>query len=353
MFKKLFLLSGLFALICTACSEQASSTKTAQTVKADTVKAYGKQGEMLFPGKVKPAEDVSIAFRVSGKIQKFHARVGSFVRKGQLLVEMDPRDYQIQLAATEAEYKQVKAEAERVMALYADNSTTANNNDKAVYGLQQITAKYDNHKNQLADTKIYAPFDGYVQDHLFDEHETVAAGMPVISMINKDMPEVLINIPASAYLMKDSIASFSCTFDVYPGETFPLTLVSMNQKANANQLFATRLKVAACPAGKMPAPGMAAMVKLTMKSSTTQQVVIPGTALFAEQGKSYVYVIKNNVLEKRAVITKELKSNGQAVLTQGLQPGEVVVATGVHHVSDKQQVKILAPLSKSNIGGLL
>ena len=49
---------------------------------------------------------------------------GAYVRKGQLLAELDPTDYQIQLDAAEAEYQRVKAEAERVMALYKENVTT-------------------------------------------------------------------------------------------------------------------------------------------------------------------------------------------------------------------------------------
>ena len=50
------------------------------------------------------------------------------------------------------------------MALYKDNGTTPNANDKAVYGLKQITAKYKHHKDQLAYTRLYAPFNGYVKN---------------------------------------------------------------------------------------------------------------------------------------------------------------------------------------------
>lgn len=75
---------------------------------------------------------------------------------GQLLAELDPTDYQVQLDATEAEYKQIKAEAERVMALYKENGLLPAN-DKAVYGLKQITAKYQHHKDQLGYTRLYAP----------------------------------------------------------------------------------------------------------------------------------------------------------------------------------------------------
>ena len=94
-----------------------------------------------------------------------HVNDGTYVRKGQLLAELDPTDYQVQLDATEAEYKQIKAEAERVMALYKDNGTTPSANDKAVYGLKQITAKYRHHKDQLGYTRLYAPFSGYIHGY--------------------------------------------------------------------------------------------------------------------------------------------------------------------------------------------
>ena len=46
---------------------------------------------------------------------------------------------------------------ERGMALYKENVTTPDANDKAVYGLRQITAKYNHAKDQLAYTRLYAP----------------------------------------------------------------------------------------------------------------------------------------------------------------------------------------------------
>lgn len=127
---------------------------------------------------------------------------GTYVRKGQLLAELDPADYQIQLDAAEAEYQSVKAEAERVMALYKENVTTPDANDKAMYGLKQITAKYNHAKDQLEYTRLYAPFSGYVQKRLFDSHETIAAGMPVVSIISEGTPEVEINLPAVEYIRR-------------------------------------------------------------------------------------------------------------------------------------------------------
>jgi len=50
---------------------------------------------------------------------------------------------------------------------------------------KEITAKYKHHQDQLAYTRLYAPFSGYVQKRLFEAHETIGAGMPVISSQNK------------------------------------------------------------------------------------------------------------------------------------------------------------------------
>ena len=66
-----------------------------QTVKIDTIVSADKQTFLQFPGKVKAAQDISLAFRVSGTISKIHVKDGTRVQEGQLLAELDPTDYQV------------------------------------------------------------------------------------------------------------------------------------------------------------------------------------------------------------------------------------------------------------------
>ena len=189
------IIGGFILFLFTACSHTRQESSRLQTVKTDTVISAAEQSILQYPGKVKAAEDASLSFRVSGTIRRIYVKEGARVRKGQLLADLDPTDYQIQLDATEAEYLQVKSEAERVMALYKDGGTTPAANDKAEYGLKQITAKYNHHKDQLSYTRLCAPFDGYIDKHLFEPYETVGAGMPVITMIGDGRTEVEINLP--------------------------------------------------------------------------------------------------------------------------------------------------------------
>lgn len=148
-----FLLTGILVVLLASCSQRTQITDSKPTVKIDTVLSAGGQTALQFPGRVKAAQDISLSFRVSGTILRMYVNDGTYVRKGQLLAELDPADYQIQLDAAEAEYQSVKAEAERVMALYKENVTTPDANDKAMYGLKQITAKYNHAKDQLEYTR--------------------------------------------------------------------------------------------------------------------------------------------------------------------------------------------------------
>lgn len=344
---------SLYSLL--SCSNGAKDTREYQTVKTDTVVSAGGQTSLQYPGKVKAAQDISLAFRVSGTIQKIYVKDGARVQAGQLLAELDPTDYQVQLDATEAEYKQIKAEAERVMALYKDNGTTPSANDKAVYGLKQITAKYRHHKDQLGYTRLYAPFSGYIQKRLFEAHETVGAGMPVLSMISNSAPEVEINLPAAEYIRREQFDRYRCTFDIYPEQTYELKLISVTPKANANQLYTMRLQLIT-DNRPVPSPGMNTMVTILCNNDSSRNLSVPGSAVLQKDGKTCVFVYNpsDSKVHSREVTLVRLLSNGRSIIvSDGLQPGDQVVSAGIHHIKDGETVTPLPAASDTNIGGLL
>lgn len=353
MKRSVALLAGL-ACLFTACSHKTTTTATIQTVKVDTVRMYGEKPTVVFPGKVKAASDINLAFRISGPIANVYVDAGSPVKKGQVLAVIDSRDYAVQLSATEAEYKQIKSEAERVIALYEKGSATPNDYDKAVYGLKQMTAKYEAHTNALTDTKLLAPFDGYIQKRLFDVGETIGAGMPVLSMISTRSPEVEINIPSSDFVRRDQFESFYCTADIYPGKTFPLELIGLTQKANLNQLYTMRLRIKD-DTKQLPTPGMTTMVTIQFKAGETALMYIPLSAIFETGGESTVWIYNTGTqtVEARPIKMSEILTNGTVVVSEGIQEGELIVTAGVHALQPGEKVKPLPAVSPTNIGGML
>ncbi len=348
-------MSLLFALIISSCGNGNEHKQAMVNVKTDTVKLYGNGKSGFFPGRIKAGSDINLSFRIAGPIANIYVSAGNHVRKGDLLAQIDPRDYTIQLEATQAEYNRIKNEADRVIALYEKKSVTENDYYKAVYGLEQITAKYNAHKNALADTKLLAPYDGYIQKTYFSAKETVGAGMPVVSMINTSSMEVEINIPSTDYVKKEESESFTCINDIYPSKEYPMELAGINRKANLNQLYTVYLALKT-PKGYPPlTPGMTVTVKVKYKNATQARYIIPINALISGQDGNTVWVYNqsDSTITKREIVTDGIDNKGNAIVIDGVQTGEIIVSAGASSLKESQKVRPIKAQTKTNVGGLL
>lgn len=350
----------VIAIICSllaACSNTGKGTEEdIQYVKTASAERISDAAELSYPGKTKSSEEVNVAFRISGPIQRIFVKEGQFVRKGQLIAQMDPRDYQVQLSATQAEYEQIKADAERVMALYEENGTTASNYDRARYGLQQITEKLAHHKNQLSDTRLYAPISGYIQNKIHESGETVSAGMPIVSMFNAGDVEIEVFVPASDYARQNELISATCSFEVTPDKVYPLEIVRVNKEANATQLYAARLRIKGDYDHQKITPGMSTMVYASYQApNEVDGVLVPTTAIDRKNGETSVFVFDTNtgIVKRRTVEVGRIDLEGNIQVLKGLKPHEKVVCAGVRFLTDGQRVRELGKTSKANVGGLL
>ncbi len=355
--------SVIFSIICvllitlfSSCKNNTAKVDHIPSVKTDTVIVYGEEDFALFPGKVKSASEVNLSFKVSGTIESIPNTEGKYVPKGGTLATMDSRDYTIQFQATEAEYKQIKNQAERVFQLYEKNSVTLEDYEKAKYGLQQISAKYSAHRNSLNDTRLTAPFDCYVKKIYYSPKETVGAGMPVIQVINKGNYEIEINIPASVYEKRNLFKSFECSFDGKDSERYPLRLISISPSANLNQLYTVRLGIEKQNNNFSATAGISTSVYIKYISTKSTLTEVALSAIFEDKDRKscvWVYNVENKIVLKREVKVESILSNGNAVISSGLSEGEIVVAGGTSKIREGMDVVPLKPISKTNVGGLL
>ena len=108
-------LAAMAIMTMSACGSKEAPAEKTPIVDVVTVKDKNDVSTTTFTGRTKAASEVNLAFRVAGQIERLLVNEGDFVRKGQVVAVMDRRDYEVQLAATQAEYEQIKADAERVM----------------------------------------------------------------------------------------------------------------------------------------------------------------------------------------------------------------------------------------------
>lgn len=348
--KKFFCAMGVAAAL-TACTGQINQKKEAKlpTVKTFTIEQASALKTVECVGKVRPADKANLSFRVSGTLKSVPVSKGDAVRKGQLLAAIDDRDYQLQFSATSAKYEQVKGEATRVMELYKTNSCTKNDYEKAVYGLQQIEALYNAHRNALADTKLTAPFDGYVEECRYHEGETLGAGYPAV-VLSSSQPEVEINLTTEQYGSLSQVEAYRCQLP--DGREIALQYSSASAAVNMNQLYTARLAVPTDYAKLLPA-GSVVKVWFDVRQPENNNCLLPLTALFTDGEKTCIWILEDGILHSREVQTGAVHDDGLVVVEGNVRAGEQVVAAGVKKLHEGQAVRPLAPVSQTNKGGLL
>ncbi len=348
----LWLLSTALLWTLGACRHNTTRTDIPQLVKVAQVEGYSEGRTATYPGKIQAASSVKLAFRVAGPIRKVYVSEGQAVKKGQILAELDPRDYQIQFNATQAEYTQVKGEADRIIELYQRGSVSVNDYDKAVAARKRVTALYNAHRNALNDTRLKAPFDGYIQSKYFSAPEIVDQGTPVIAMINDDYFEVEANIPSRDFIHREDFATFYAVADACPDSILSLELLDITPAANYNQLFTARFRL---KRNAVLAPGMSVAVTIGFKPLAEALGMVPVSALFQREGSSFVWLYdsRQETIERVPVEIQRLTKDGAAIVKSSLKEGQTVIAAGVNDLKEGQKVKLLPPIPASNVGGLL
>lgn len=350
-FSKIFLPVLLFV----ACNNQSSDNK--EIIRKVKVEKVTQASEILkkdFSGILKEAKEVNLSFRVAGPIQSIYVAEGSYIKKGDLVAEIDPRDYQIQVDVAQAQYDQVIAETKRVKELYNRNSVADKDYDKAISGEKLITAQLTHAKDQLRDTKLYAPFSGYIQEINFEKGELINTGMPIAKLIDLNTYKIEVDIPSSLFILKNDFVSFSCKSFETGSKELPLKLLSYNVKANANQLY--KLFFQLDPGkNKELKPGMSMQIYIRYINPVKASLSVPLNAVFYEDDKSFVWIYNttDSTVSKKEIITNGIASDGNIRVSRGLTGEEVIVVAGVNVIKENQKVTPIKPVSETNVGGLL
>lgn len=345
------LLVLVFVSSCGSGDEE-TSYKYQKLVKTAKVSEIKTQKQKQFSAVVEESEEVNLAFRVAGPIKKIYIKEGDYVKKGQLIAEMDTRDYMIQKNAIETQVEQLQKEYKRIAELYKRESVPENDYEKMKAGKEMAEEKLKNAIDQLNDTKLRAPMSGYITKVNFDENEMVNHGTPIATMIDVSLLKVEINVPASLYINKENITNFDCTQENIPGKVFPLTLYADNIKANSNGLYKLYLYYKPQKDSQL-APGMNVSVNVNYITSAQSKLSIPITALFEEDNKSYVWLVKDNSVKKQEISTNSMVKDGFIQITKGLTDGDEVVVAGINLLKENQKVIPIPKKSKTNVGGIL
>lgn len=342
------------ALMMSSCkNDKQELTESIKHVKIAEVNHSTDHEKLNFNGSVKEKRITSLSFRVGGPIVKMNVITGDYVQKGDIIAQIDPRDYELQLQSAEAQYLQLKGEYARYQQLFDHDKIPANSYEKIKSGFQMAETAYHNAKNQLEDTKLCAPYSGYVFEKLIENHQTTGPGQPIISLLDLSELEVVISVPENQ--ISKLRTSKNAVLDVPNAqiENLAIQLLSIGEKTQKNGMYEVKYSFKNRD-DILVSPGMTAEVNIIFQNED-KALTIPSSSLFYKDGKTCVWIYdhSNQTVKQKEIRVQGYYSEDLMIVLNGLSKGDSIISTGVSYLSNGEKVEVIKKSTKSNIGGLL
>lgn len=330
------------SMVSCGSKEETKPTKP-RYVKVEQLGARENNEELVFHGQLKEKKEVNVAFKVGGQVYNVLVDEGDYVKKNQVIARIDPRDYRIHLQSAKAQYMQVEGEYTRYKELYKKNKLPINTLEKMEAGYLAAKSAYEAAQNALNDTELKAPFEGFIYQKQINNFENVAPGQTIFSLLDVSYFEVHFSLPQSKVYKAGQFESITCDVPTANRYGLPAKVLSVNEKANGNDMYDVRLIVDNNNDNILKS-GMSVKVRIQLPDLQNNNVIVPVEAVFQSEGETYVWVYNNanNVVNKTAIKVKKIKSEGMMSVTSGLKGNEKVVTAGVYSLSENQSVKLLS-----------
>ncbi|MFW9998174.1 MAG: efflux RND transporter periplasmic adaptor subunit [Candidatus Odinarchaeota archaeon] len=359
MIKKALSISIGFTIIIllSYCSEKETTKEIIRPVRTEQVFSTGGERDRVFSGVVKSGSESKLSFKVPGTVKKVHVEIGSKVRAGQILAELDPVDYEIQVKQTEnardqARAAEIQAESQynRIRTLYENRSASKSDYERA-RAAYESAHEQDNiakkrrklAQNQLEYTKLKAPVSGSISSVRIDENENVQAGMLTFILTSGSDLEVSIAIPEILIAQIHEGDNVTVNMEAVPGKSFKAKVTEVGV-ASSGYSMTYPVIVRLVETDPNIRPGMAAEVTFTFPATSERDCfIVPPIAVGEDRLGRFVYIVEPSdsglgLIKKKHIEIGELTPDGLEIF-EGLSDGDYLVTAGVSQIQDSLIVK--------------
>lgn len=341
--KKLFFIIGCTTLITACATTQAVKVDDTITVSSSEVEEVVLETSQNFTFISKPYYTSDLSFRVGGQIDKFDLHSGSYYRKGDLIAGIDQRDFIIKKERAEAVYNQAQAEADRIEILYKKDNISASIYEKAKADCAVAKTSFQTASNELTDTRLLAPFNGYVGEVNVEKFQEVKSSQTVISFVELDRLKIEAYIPQNIAYAAQKLQNVSIVFDVIPNKSYEAKVLEVSKSTTPNNLSYLLTAELNNKSGELLA-GMSGKVCFDIKNTITDTALtVPVTAVCNSPSiGNYVWKVDTETMSVKInkITTGELRQGGNIIVKEGLDKGDVVATSGHRFLSEKVNIKL-------------
>ncbi len=341
---------ALLATLLAACGSEQPPQAEGRPVGVVTVEAGQFSDDIQLSGEIQAKKDVGLAFRIGGRVLERPVNVGDRVKAGQVIARLEPALEQNALAAAQAALTAARGEVgtarnsfERQERLMAQGFTTRPRFDQALRAQETAQAQLENAEAQLelardrlGFTELRTDVAGVVTERRIEPGEVVQPGQVVVQIARDDGRDAVFNVPAAVLDNHLADARIRVVLADAREVSAQGTVREVAPQADpVTRTFEVRVGLQDPPEAMRLGSTVIGRIELT----TAAIVAIPASALTQQGRAPAVWIVDpdKSTVSLRSVDVLRFDP-GKVILSQGLEPGEIVVSAGIQALHPGQRV---------------
>lgn len=340
--------------VLTACGGKDDAEADAATTSALPVSVAAAQTQVmprtvLVSGPVSAFEEMQLGVEISGqRVTALNVDVGQYVKKGQILLQLDHRTLDSELAQADASLRQAQASQELARLNYQRSEKLAAEKLISESSLDELRANRLNAEAQTATARasrdsaqlrrdfadLRAPADGLISKRLVQPGQVVSAGSELLRLIRDGRLEWRAELP------EDQLAGVMVGNPVqlpYAGQTITGRIRAVTPGVDAQTRTGTVY-------ADLPEPGtlkQGIYVEGRIVTGDGEVLTIPTAAIVQRDGHSYVFSVNDKQQATRHRVRTGQALQGRTAILEGLKAGDKVVVEGAGFLGEGDRVRVV------------
>ncbi|MFN0157573.1 MAG: efflux RND transporter periplasmic adaptor subunit [Bacteroidota bacterium] len=287
-------------------------------------------------GTMEAIEAITVVAEIDASVKSIPFREGGFLRRGELIAQLDDGQLSAEFARADALRAQSKSTYDRVKSVVEQGAGAPQDLDDAAAALKVAEANLALAKARFEKTRIVAPFDGIAGARKVSVGMFLRAGQAVTDLANVDEMRVTFSAPERFLSQLSQGALVNVSTSAFAGVELKGKIIviepMIDQITRSAHVVARVQNV-----GRKVRPGMSANVSAVL-AERPNALTIPNEAVFGSGNQSFVFIVKPDSSVARVAVTLGTRMSDVVEVLGGLEPGMTVVRAGHQKLFDGGKV---------------
>ena len=293
---------------------------------------------------LKSRKNVVILSEFQGALKNFFVREGQLVKKGELLAEINDSGLKEQLDQMLIQANYTKDNFDRIKRLWEKNIGSEMQFLKAKSDFETNNKMVEQIRDQLSKTKIYAPFDGEIDEIISNLGSNLVPGSSILRVVNLDIIYAEAQVPEKYVSSIELGTEALVSIPLLNKEVTSKIVQSGNFINPNNRTF--RVEAPVENKDKRIKQNLNARIKIK-NYSNIKALVVPLRVIREDaSGRPFIYKLvetdKKDILLTVKIFVETGANNDEEIeITKGLSIGDIIVLEGANNVEDNQRVRVI------------